>query len=408
MGGTTAKICLLDNAEPERARRFEVARIYRHMKGSGLPLRIPAIEMVEIGAGGGSIARVDMLGRISVGPDSAGSAPGPACYDLQGTEATVSDANLLLGKLDPDYFAGGQIKLKPSLARKALEQHIGEPTGLKGFWPAAGVREIVDENMANAARVHAIERGKNIAEQTIIAFGGAAPLHAARLAQKLGVRKVLIPPGAGVGSAIGFLRAPIAYETVHSFKVDLAELEQQKRLQQCNDMLEDMRRIASDIVLPAAGNQTIHETRRVDMRYVGQGHEIQLPLPTRALQIDDIRELGAVFEHRYRQKYGLNIDDQALELVTWSVHLGTATPHPAKKEPVDSDETPQAAASRLVFDLGMNQMIETKVYRRDQLLPGAEIAGPALIAEDETSTLVPSGFSLRVDGSGYLILEQDQ
>ncbi len=173
-------------------------------------------------------------------------------------------------------------------------------------------------------------------------------------------------------------------------------------------MLEDMRRIASDIVLPAAGNQTIHETRRVDMRYVGQGHEIQLPLPTRALQIDDIRELGAVFEHRYRQKYGLNIDDQALELVTWSVHLGTATPHPAKKEPVDSDETPQAAASRLVFDLGMNQMIETKVYRRDQLLPGAEIAGPALIAEDETSTLVPSGFSLRVDGSGYLILEQDQ
>ena len=219
MGGTTAKICLLEDGEPERARRFEVARIYRDMKGSGLPVRIPVVEMVEIGAGGGSIARVDAMKRITVGPDSAGADPGPACYGRGGTAPTVTDANVALGRIDPANFAGGRIALDRSCATAALTQDVGSKLGLDTHWPAAGVSEIVEENMANAARVHAIERGKVIDRYTMVAFGGGAPLHAGRLAEKLGISRVLVPVGAGVGSAIGFLRAPIAYEVVRSWRV---------------------------------------------------------------------------------------------------------------------------------------------------------------------------------------------
>ena len=223
MGGTTAKICLLTDGEPERARKFEIARAYRDMKGSGIPVRIPVIEMVEIGAGGGSIARVDKLSRITVGPDSAGSTPGPVCYGRGGTEPAVTDANLALGKIDPAYFAGGKIPLDEAAAKAALQKNIGDKLGLKDFWPAAGVTEIVEENMANAARVHAIERGHDIASCTMIAFGGGAPLHACRLAEKVGVSTIIVPKGAGVGSAIGFLRAPVAYEITKSAVVSLED-----------------------------------------------------------------------------------------------------------------------------------------------------------------------------------------
>ena len=210
MGGTTAKICLLSHAEPERAHRFEIARAYKDMKGSGIPVRIPVIEMVEIGAGGGSIARVDKLGRLTVGPDSAGSTPGPVSYGRGGEMPTVTDANVVLGKIDPEFFAGGKVKLHVEGAQSAFTNQIGSKLGLKDFWPAAGVAEIVEENMANAARVHAIERGKDIATCVMIAFGGGAPLHACRLAEKIGVTKVIVPQGAGVGSAIGFLQAPLS------------------------------------------------------------------------------------------------------------------------------------------------------------------------------------------------------
>jgi N-methylhydantoinase A len=203
MGGTTAKVCLISNGEPERSRRFEVGRVYRNLKGSGLPIRIPVIELVEIGAGGGSIGRVDALSRITVGPDSAGAEPGPACFCKGGTEPTVTDANLMLGRIDADKFAAGRMRLDPARAEAALVQHVGRAIGMDGFWSAAGISEIVEENMANAARVHAIERGKVIRDFTMIAFGGGAPLHAGRLAQKLGISRVIVPAGAGVGSAGG-------------------------------------------------------------------------------------------------------------------------------------------------------------------------------------------------------------
>ena len=214
MGGTTAKICLIDKARPQTARAFEVARIYRFLKGSGLPLRIPVIEMVEIGAGGGSIARIDAIGRIAVGPQSAGSEPGPVCYGRGGSEPTVTDADLVLGRIDPQTFSGGKMNLDFDGARRAIADKIGARLDLSVEHAALGISEMVDENMANAARVHAIESGKDLRQRTLIAFGGAAPLHAARVAEKLGIARVLIPSNAGVGSAVGLLRAPVAYEIV--------------------------------------------------------------------------------------------------------------------------------------------------------------------------------------------------
>ncbi len=216
MGGTTAKICLIDDLKPQTSRAFEVARIYRFKRGSGLPLRIPVIEMVEIGAGGGSVARVDRLKRITVGPDSAGADPGPACYGRGGTAPTVTDADLMLGRIDPAGFSGGRMALDRGAAEAALRHEVTDPLALPVELAALGVSEIVDENMANAARVHAIESGKDARGRTLVAFGGAAPLHAARLAEKLGLDRVLVPSYAGVGSAVGFLRAPIAYEIVRS------------------------------------------------------------------------------------------------------------------------------------------------------------------------------------------------
>ena len=216
MGGTTAKICLINDGQPERSRRFEVDRVWKNLKGSGLPVRIPVIELVEIGAGGGSIGRVDAMQRITVGPDSCGSEPGPACYGRGGEQPAVTDANLVLGRIDPEHFAAGRMPLDAALSKQALTALIGKPLGMDAFWAAAGISEMVEENMANAARVHAIERGQDLGNFTMVAFGGAAPLHAGRLAQKLGITRVMVPAGAGVGSAIGFLRAPVAFEVVRS------------------------------------------------------------------------------------------------------------------------------------------------------------------------------------------------
>jgi N-methylhydantoinase A len=225
MGGTTAKICLIDKAQPQTARAFEVARIYRFLKGSGLPLRIPVIEMVEIGAGGGSIARVDTLGRIAVGPDSAGSEPGPVCYARGGKEPTVTDADLVLGRIDPATFSGGSMTLDVEGAERAAAERIGAALNLATEHAALAISEMVDENMANAARVHAIESGKDLRPRTLIAFGGAAPLHAARVAEKLGIGRVLIPANAGVGSAVGLLRAPVAYEIVRGRLIRLGSFD---------------------------------------------------------------------------------------------------------------------------------------------------------------------------------------
>jgi N-methylhydantoinase A len=402
MGGTTAKVCLLSNGEPERARKFEIARAYRDMKGSGIPVRIPVIEMVEIGAGGGSIARVDKLNRITVGPDSAGSTPGPVCYGRGGTEPAVTDANLALGKIDPAYFAGGKIKLDEASANSALQKAIGNPLGLKDFWPAAGVTEIVEENMANAARVHAIERGRNIAACTMIAFGGGAPLHACRLAEKVGVKTIIVPKGAGVGSAIGFLRAPIAYEVTRSAAVSLDSF----NANAVNKLLQHMTTDARVVVEPALGNTKATVQIIADCRYVGQGHEIRVSVPLKTLAGTDGKKLKAAFEAQYEQVYGLRIPNQEAEAITWSVTVSSVARKPVRAKNTSSKSTPKPRSKRLIYDPALGKQVMAPVYWRFDMKPGAALKGPAIIAEDETSTIVGANFKAKINSLGYIILEQ--
>ena len=404
MGGTTAKICLLTNGEPERARKFEIARAYRDMKGSGIPVRIPVIEMVEIGAGGGSIARVDKLNRITVGPDSAGSTPGPVCYGRGGTEPAVTDANLALGKIDPAYFAGGKIKLDEATAKTALQKAIGNPLGLMDFWSAAGVTEIVEENMANAARVHAIERGRDIAACTMIAFGGGAPLHACRLAEKVGVKTIIVPKGAGVGSAIGFLRAPIAYEVTRSAAVSLDTF----NAKSVNKLLQHMTTDARAVVEPALGGAKATVQIIADCRYVGQGHEIRISVPLKTLADADGKKLKAAFESQYELVYGLRIPNQEAEAITWSVTVSSVAKKPTRAKNTSSKSTPKPRSKRLIYDPALGKQVMVPVYWRFDMKPGATFKGPAIIAEDETSTIVGANFKAKINSLGYIILEQSK
>ena len=402
MGGTTAKICLIENGVPERSRRFEVARMYRDLKGSGLPVRIPVIEMVEIGAGGGSIAQVDEMGRIKVGPESAGSEPGPVCYGRGGTRATVTDANLVLGKLDPERFAGGKIALDSGKSEAALTQGFGGKLGLEGHWPAAGVIEIVEENMANAARVHAIERGKVIGHHTMIAFGGGAPLHAGRLAQKLGISRVVIPSGAGVGSAIGFLRAPVSYEVVRSLMVEFREFD----AFQVNQLLEEMSAEARRVVAQGiAGSKDLPEERVVELRYLGQGHELRIPLPDRPLEPKDAETLREQFEELYEAVYGLRIPDMEVQSVSWSVTVTTKTEVPEKVSDVVEEASALPLSHRKVYDSLAGEQAECPVYWRFDLNPGVRISGPAVIAEEATTTIVPSHFSAAINSLGHIVMQ---
>ena len=401
MGGTTAKICLIDDLRPQTSRAFEVARVYRFKKGSGLPLRIPVIEMVEIGAGGGSIARVDPLKRISVGPDSAGADPGPACYGLGGTRPSVTDADLLLGRIDPAGFSGGRMVLDRAAAEVAMQTEIGDKLDLALELAAFGVSEIVDENMANAARVHAIESGKDARGRTLVAFGGAAPLHAARMADKLGLDRVLVPSNAGVGSAVGFLRAPIAYEVVRtqlqrldSFDADSA-----------NTLLAAMYQEAAAIVRRGAPDAALTETRSALMRYRGQGHEIAVSLAAKTYRREDAGELLAAFEEAYRRLYSRIIPGVEVEVLSWVVLVAGPPPVEAEAPPAAPPAFPAPAARRRpVFDPETGEFVEVAIYERPTLSPGATLAGPAVIVEDETSTVVGRNFDARIDAFGYIEL----
>jgi N-methylhydantoinase A len=400
MGGTTAKICLIDKAQPQTARVFEVARIYRFLKGSGLPLRIPVIEMVEIGAGGGSIARVDSLGRIVVGPESAGSDPGPVCYGKGGTEPTVTDADIVLGRIDPTTFSGGKMALDADGTERAVAKQIGSPLDLSTEHAALGISEIVDENMANAARVHAIESGKDLRPRTLIAFGGAAPLHAVRVAEKLGIRRVLIPANAGVGSAVGLLRAPVAYEVVRSRLMRLSGFDASV----ANGLYTDMRSEAEDIVGRGAPDAKLSEQRSAFMRYRGQGHEIGVQLPVREFTAADEPLLTELFEAAYRRLYSWSIPGVEIEILSWVLTLSAPSEGElAKPLPVKADK-PKPRGHRQVFDPNSGEFLQVPIFWRPDLKPGTELKGPAVIAEDETSTVVSPLFDARIDRFGYIEL----
>jgi len=402
MGGTTAKICLIEGYRPQASRSFEVDRAARFLKGSGLPLRIPVIEMVEIGAGGGSIARVDALGRITVGPDSSGAEPGPACYARGGTAPTVTDADTVLGRIDPKRFAGGRMPLDLDRARRAIGEAVGGSLGLGTEMAAFGIEEIVDETMANAARVHAIERGKIIGDCTLIAFGGAAPLHAARLAEKLGIARVIVPPNAGVGSAVGFLRAPIAYERVHSRYMRLDAFDAGAATQLLNSLAAE----AHGVVAAGAAGQPTSETRAAYMRYVGQGHEIPVALPKRPLTPEDHELLRREFERVYAEMFARFIPSAAIEILTWTVTVSTPRVLPAPLGAAPAARPATASGERPVFDPELGQTVEVPLYWRPDLVPGDSLDGPAVIAEDETSTFLTARFRATINAIGCIVLER--
>jgi N-methylhydantoinase A len=404
MGGTTAKICLIDHGEPQHSRTFEVARQYRFLKGSGLPLRIPVIEMVEIGAGGGSIASVDAMSRVHVGPESAGAEPGPASYGRGGTEPTVTDADVVLGRIDPGYFAGGSIKLSPDKAGLAVDKAVGQPLRLKRLDAAFGVSEIVEENMANAARVHAVERGKELQDRTMIAFGGAAPIHAARLAEKLGINRVLVPSGAGVGSAVGFLMAPVAYEVVRSRYVQLDADKFDPAF--VNALFAEMRAEAEDVVKAGAPEAKLIETRTADMRYRGQGHEITIVLPPGAFDRASRETLVKLYERDYAATFGRTIPGLSVEIMNWTLRLAAEQASLPKSPPQPADIPAKARGSRAVYDPADQDMREVAVYHRADLVIGSLVPGPAVIAEDETTTIVPKSFAARISPIGAILLEK--
>jgi len=403
MGGTTAKVCLIDDFRPQASRTFEVARVGRFKKGSGLPLRIPVIEMVEIGAGGGSIAQVDSMGRIQVGPESAGADPGPACYGRGGTHPAVTDANLALGRYDPELFAGGALRLYPDHSRKALAEHVGGKLALSADMAALGVVEMVDENMANAARVHAIESAKNYEGRVVIAFGGGGPVHGYRVAEKIGVKRILVPSGAGVGSAIGFLRAPVAYEVVKSLYQRFGSFD----VAAVNGLLTAMSREAAGVVAEGAFGAPIEETRIAYMRYVGQGHEIAVPIPPRALTQQDVREIRALYDAEYSRFYDRPVPGSDVEILSFAVTVRTVEAHVEPAAVVANAPAPSPIRVQMVRDTATGEVAEWQVYDRDAMRPGATVAGPAIIAEAETSTLIGPGWVCRMDGLGYLDLTQE-
>ena len=402
MGGTTAKICLIDDAQPQTTRAFEVARAHRFLKGSGLPLRIPVIEMVEIGAGGGSIAAVDRLGRIAVGPESAGAQPGPACYGQGGAEPTVTDADLAMGRIDPAEFSGGRIALDAQAAADSLASAIGSPLDLEPQMAALGVSEMVGENMASAARVHAIEIGATLGERTMIAFGGAAPLHAARLAEKLDMDRILIPTAAAVGSAVGFLCAPVAYEVVRSAYQVLSAFNPEA----ANRVLGEMRDEAAAIVAQGAPGAPTQEHRSAYMRYLGQGHEVVVPLPNRTWEREDTAIISEAFATAYEALYGRIIPKLDLEIVSWSVGVSAVPEGVASVAPPAPAAAPQARGVRPVLDPGSGRVVDAALYRRADFAPGAQVDGPALIVETDTTAVVSAAFTASVDALGAIVMER--
>ncbi|MEM7440770.1 MAG: hydantoinase/oxoprolinase family protein [Pseudomonadota bacterium] len=404
MGGTTAKICLIKNQVPKTARVFEVARTYRFKKGSGMPISIPVIDMVEIGAGGGSLAHVDAMNQIRVGPESAGSEPGPACYGRGGDKPAVTDADLVLGKLDPDNFAGGSIKLHADSSAKALGAVIGDRLDMDATEAAWGLAEVVDENMANAARVHAVENGEDLSEYTMIAFGGAAPLHAARLSEKLGVSRCLVPQGAGVGSAIGFLRAPFSFESNRSVFMPMGAFAPEK----VKNLFTDMEAEATSFVRSCDADADIRQDYKIYMRYAGQGWEIPVELTADQAQNPDADTYLELFEDNYVKLFGRAVAGMDVEIVVWSVNAFTLTEKPQPVETARGRGTPSSVGMRDLFDPGISQQVTAAVIERAAFDAGSLASGPAVVTEDETTVVVPTSREVFNHADGTLDIRLKQ
>jgi N-methylhydantoinase A len=407
MGGTTAKACVIDVGEPLLAREFEVARADRFKKGSGLPIRVPCIELIEIGAGGGSLARVDRMGLLKVGPDSAGADPGPACYAQGGKVPTVTDADLLLGYLDPGFFLGGRMRLDVDAARQAVEDTVGRTMGLAVTEAAWGIHRVVNENMAAAARVHGIERGKDLRAYPLFAFGGAGPVHAWHVGRILKVPRVLVPFGAGAMSAYGLLAAPLAFDFVRtaSQRLDTADWSQINRLYE--EMEAEGRAILQNA---AVADRDVRIRRTAEMHYTGQGHEVEVELPPGRLSAASLGVIVERYEAAYRALYSrvpLGVPIEALNFrVVVSGPVPDISVSGSRPDAVPAAATtPAPKGRRQAYFPEAGGYVDTPVYDRYALNPGAAFAGPAIVEERESTTVIGPDARVRVDGHLTLILE---
>jgi N-methylhydantoinase A len=402
MGGTTAKLCVIDDGQPLKTHEFEVDRVYRFRKGSGLPVRIPVIDMIEIGAGGGSIARVDSLGLLKVGPESSGADPGPVCYRQGGTEPTVTDADLVLGYLDPKYFLGGKMELDLAGARNALGR-LGGKLGMDPEQVAWGIHQIVNENMANAARAHLGERGKDPRRLPMYAFGGAGPVHGYRVAEILRLPALISPFGAGVGSTFGLLSAPLAFDFVRSAYSRMDQLDWRLANGLLHDMADEGRRVLESSGLSRG---EIHYQRTADIRYVGQGHEVSVGLPDGELSTRHLSRVQDAFEETYRALYGRKGPDVPLEVINWRVVASGPRPEWNLKLARDGAGREDARkGSRPAYFPECEGYVDTVIYDRYALEPGMEFAGPAIIEERESTLIMGAGGHARVDKRLNVIVE---
>ena len=403
MGGTTAKLCLIADGSPSRTNEFEAAREHRFKKGSGLTLKVPAIDMIEIGAGGGSIAYIDPLGLMKVGPQSAGADPGPACYGLGGIEPTVSDADLVLGLLNPDYFLGGEMALDPDAARTAIDARLAVPMDMSVTQAARGIHEVVNENMATAARMHAAEQGLDIRGSALVAFGGAGPVHADGVAKLLGLTKVICPLGAGVMSSLGMLVAPRSYSSVQSYISALDDVD----WDHANNVLWSMESTAVDLLV-SAGVKTvdIKIERSADMRYVGQGFEIVVPVPNGNLGPASRDELATAFNSTYQGLFGRVLSEVPVETITWRVTASEPPPRPEIRFQSARSNTDSEAikGERPVFLTEENEFVECPVFDRYGLAPGSTASGPAIVEERESTVFVGPGANFTIDGHLNLVM----
>jgi len=401
MGGTTAKITIIENQKAIKAREFEVDRKARFKKGSGLPLRIPVIEMVEIGAGGGSIARVNKLDQIITGPDSAGSNPGPACYSNGGNNPTITDADLVIGKIDPNKFAEGKINLSKELANNAITKNISKKLNMKTETAALAISEIVDETMSNAARVHTVEQGHETSNRTLIGFGGAAPLHISRVAEKLRVKKIIIPTNASVGSAVGFLRAPVGYEVVKSLRMLLNKFNFEK----VNNLLASMRHEAENIIQKNSDKTEFSEERFAFMRYAGQGHEIKVPIDNEILSNEDAKKIKSSFEANYEKLYSRTLPNADIEILTWSLSLSVVDESSNEYLELDTYKTIKENSIIDFCDYQSGEKIKIPNYDRTELNPGDLIQGQCVITEAQTTIVVSNNFNTKVLSNNFLQME---
>ncbi|WP_089836323.1 hydantoinase/oxoprolinase family protein [Granulicella pectinivorans] len=393
MGGTTAKFCVIDDGKPLIAHEFEFDRIYRFRKGSGLPATIPVIEMVEIGAGGGSIARVNTLGLLKVGPDSAGADPGPVCYGRGGTEPTVTDADLVLGYLDPAFFLGGRMGLELEATKTAMEERVARPLGLSVAEAAWGIHQIVNETMASAARAHVLERGKDPSTLPMFAFGGAGPVHGYRVAQALGSPRMIVPLGAGIMSTLGFLTAPTAFDFVRPWRVALDRIDWTRAEEILGQMEGEGRAL---LAASGVADDAMTVERTVDMRYVGQGHEIAV-----GYSEDGLAE---GFDRAYRQLYGRPGPPVPVEILNWRVTVSGPKPEIRLRIESVADAVVEKG-TRQAYLPELDGYAEVPVLNRYGLKRGYRFSGPAIVEERESTTVIGPGAECWIDEKWNLVVE---